>query len=265
MKNYCVYLVKYRGNKLPPFYIGSTTIDKINNGYLGSVSSKKYSTIYYREVAENRHLFSISIISVHATRREAIDKEYKLQKAVNANKSPMYVNMSLAYGMPNEFACMIGENHVHKGKTGEEVPWYGMSRSIEAKENYKKSKLGKNNPMTAMYIITNEMGIEVYRFRDNFYKTLSGFGFSKTEIYVLYCNIKSDEPIQIKPKKKTGPAKIIPPKLIGWKCIACKNDYQSKHANLNKGRRWWIDTRTLKTKYEVSCPGVDYVLGRKLK
>ena len=30
---YCVYLTIYTGNKLPPFYIGSTSLKKINKGY----------------------------------------------------------------------------------------------------------------------------------------------------------------------------------------------------------------------------------------
>ncbi len=29
---YCVYLTTYSGDKLPPYYIGSTSIAKISNG-----------------------------------------------------------------------------------------------------------------------------------------------------------------------------------------------------------------------------------------
>jgi hypothetical protein len=38
---YCVYLTIYKGNNLPPFYIGSTSIDKIDGGYHGSVMSEE--------------------------------------------------------------------------------------------------------------------------------------------------------------------------------------------------------------------------------
>ena len=31
---YCVYLTIYRGNKLPPFYIGYSSINKIKAGYI---------------------------------------------------------------------------------------------------------------------------------------------------------------------------------------------------------------------------------------
>jgi hypothetical protein len=37
MSIYCVYLTCYRGNKLPPFYIGYSTIEKVKDGYKGTV------------------------------------------------------------------------------------------------------------------------------------------------------------------------------------------------------------------------------------
>jgi len=49
-KHFVVYLTMYKGNKLPPWYIGSTNVDIINNGYNGSVKSKKYKLWYMREV-----------------------------------------------------------------------------------------------------------------------------------------------------------------------------------------------------------------------
>jgi len=36
-----VYITNYKGTKLSPWYIGSTSKNKITNGYNGSVSSKK--------------------------------------------------------------------------------------------------------------------------------------------------------------------------------------------------------------------------------
>ena len=59
---YCTYLTVYSGNKLPPFYIGSSSIDIINNGYRGSVSSKEYKQIWKTELKNNSHLFKIMII-----------------------------------------------------------------------------------------------------------------------------------------------------------------------------------------------------------
>lgn len=46
---YCVYVTTYLGKKLPPFYIGSTSVDNLKNGYKGSVMSKKYKNIWKGE------------------------------------------------------------------------------------------------------------------------------------------------------------------------------------------------------------------------
>ena len=62
---YCVYLTKYTGNKLPSYYIGSTSLKRIENGYRGSVSSKEYKNIWKSELIDNPHLFEIEIISKH--------------------------------------------------------------------------------------------------------------------------------------------------------------------------------------------------------
>jgi hypothetical protein len=34
---FAVYLTSYKGNKLPPFYIGSSSVSALNSGYHGSV------------------------------------------------------------------------------------------------------------------------------------------------------------------------------------------------------------------------------------
>lgn len=44
---YCTYLTVYKGNKLPPFYIGYTSVDNIlNKSYRGSPESKKYKSVW---------------------------------------------------------------------------------------------------------------------------------------------------------------------------------------------------------------------------
>jgi hypothetical protein len=43
---FCTYLTIYSGNKLPMFYIGSSTVKKVVSGYHGSVSSKIYKGWY---------------------------------------------------------------------------------------------------------------------------------------------------------------------------------------------------------------------------
>jgi|688.fasta_scaffold246087_4 hypothetical protein len=104
-RKYCVYITHYSGNALstktestipPSNYIGSTSVDKIHNGYKGSVSSKKYKIIWETELKNNPHLFSVEIISYHDTRPEATYKELQLQRIFNVVTNPLFVNMSYA-------------------------------------------------------------------------------------------------------------------------------------------------------------------------
>ena len=61
---YCTYLTVYTGNKLPLFYIGSSTVDKVNKGYHGSVKSKKYKQTWEEELTNNPSRFKTIILSV---------------------------------------------------------------------------------------------------------------------------------------------------------------------------------------------------------
>jgi hypothetical protein len=94
--DYCVYLTTYRGNKLPMFYIGSASIDKINCGYNGSVASAEYRELWQQERKDRPHLFKTVVISTHRTRDEAYQKEGKLHTALNVAASPMYINRTIA-------------------------------------------------------------------------------------------------------------------------------------------------------------------------
>jgi hypothetical protein len=93
---YCVYLTVYKGNKLPPFYIGSTSIKRIQSGYKGSVKSKMYSEIFTKEIQLHPHLFKTMIIASYFSRKKAQYKEKKLHEKLNVVKSDMYINMSIA-------------------------------------------------------------------------------------------------------------------------------------------------------------------------
>ena len=105
MHNYVTYIVKYSGNLLPMYYIGSTSIDKALSGeYFGSVKSKKYKNIFKEEIKNNKNLFSIEILSFHIDRKSAIVEELRLQKERNSVKSNIYMNES--YATPNGFFGM---------------------------------------------------------------------------------------------------------------------------------------------------------------
>jgi len=113
---FCVYLTMYKGNKLPPFYVGSSSIKKINAGYRGSVASVKYSKMWRKELKDNPHLFTTKIISKCATRQIAFDRENLIQHKFNTVKSSMYINEAYAKDMsymtgPGSLNGMYGKRH----------------------------------------------------------------------------------------------------------------------------------------------------------
>jgi len=116
MDIYVTYLTIYSGNKLPPFYIGSTSLDKVNNGYRGTVVSKRYKSIWKQELKENPQLFKTKTISYHNTRKEALTKEDSLQRKLNVIQSPMYINLSFAAPDGAFGLKQSGENHPCYGK-----------------------------------------------------------------------------------------------------------------------------------------------------
>lgn len=120
---FCVYLISYKGNKLPPFYIGSTSVKKIQDGYKGSVKSKAYAKMWKAEVAANPHLFKAMVVSLHKTRKEATVKEHTLQTKMGVVKSPLYVNMAVA-SKDGFFGMDV---------SGELNPNFGKKASVETK------------------------------------------------------------------------------------------------------------------------------------
>ena len=93
---FCTYLTMYTGNKLPKWYIGSTSVEKIINGYLGSVVSRKYKDIWNFEIKNNLELFKVRILSVHSNRIKALEEELRLHNKHTVHTNPKYINMSLA-------------------------------------------------------------------------------------------------------------------------------------------------------------------------
>lgn len=138
--NYCAYIIFYRGNKLPPFYIGSGTVSKIQNKkkpYFGSVKSKKYCDIWKSELKINKHLFRLEIIKTFNTRSEAIDYEEYLHNHLKVVKNVLYTNQASAKG---KFFCIgkqsketcIKKSISLKGNTNAK----GNKRSKEHKEQF---------------------------------------------------------------------------------------------------------------------------------
>ncbi len=125
---YCTYLTIYSGNKLPPFYIGSSTVQRVESGYRGSVVSKKYKSIWKNELKENPDLFKTKIISLHETVEESRAKELKFQRELNVVESTLYINQAYA-SVNGYFGVVSGKDHPCYGKTGENNP---MSKTFWA-------------------------------------------------------------------------------------------------------------------------------------
>jgi hypothetical protein len=137
MSRYCVYLTIYTGNKLPIFYIGSTSVKKFMNGYRGSVSSKEYGKIWKEEIKLNPHLFSSRLLSVHSSREEAFNSEEKLQRSLNVINNSLYVNKSFA----NAKFSLKQHSSWNRAKFKNRIPWNKGKRGVYSEEA--KSKMGR--------------------------------------------------------------------------------------------------------------------------
>ena len=157
---YCVYLTIYSGNKIPKYYIGSSSLSKIKSGYKGSVSSKEWKLLWDYELKFYPELFDVIIISEHSTRLESLQSELQYQLKYSVVESKDYINKSLA--KPNGFFGMdvLGKNNPMYGKsrTGEKhnggqnisqslKNFYTTQKGLELKQKQSEIMLGENNPM----------------------------------------------------------------------------------------------------------------------
>jgi hypothetical protein len=173
---YCTYLTVYYGNKLPQFYIGSSLVKYVENGYCGSVKSKKYKEIYKNELIQNRNLFRTFIIKKYYSRKYAMYRERKLQEKLNVVKSDMYMNMSIAKDFGWFGMKVKGKDNPVFGKTWKKTPEQieNSRKSITKAFNqpaYKEkiSKIRKNKIPRSPEQIQNK--INLYNKILNFYKS----------------------------------------------------------------------------------------------
>jgi hypothetical protein len=176
---YCVYLTIYRGNKLPPFYIGSTLIKYVNNGYHGSIKSKKYKEIYKKELIENKHLFKTIIIKKYYSRKYAMFRERKIQEKLNVVKSEMYMNLSIAKDFGWFGMKVKGVNNPVYGKRWKKTPEQienCRQASLKAFSNLKykekiskirKNKLPKSKEQIQQMIKTYREILDFYNSKPN--------------------------------------------------------------------------------------------------
>lgn len=137
--SFCTYLTIYSGNKLPPFYVGSTSVEQIANGYHGSIRSKKYQSIFKAELKQNPHLFKTKIIKKYYSRKMALYREKQLQIKLNVVRSPMYFNQSIA-----TVNGMFGRD-----TSGELHPLYNVGHTLATRKKLSDNHhdvSGANNP-----------------------------------------------------------------------------------------------------------------------
>lgn len=147
--NFCVYLTTYSGNKLPPFYIGSSSLKKIDKGYKGSVCSEEYKSIWKSEIQQNPHLFKTFVISKHKNRKEAYVKEQTLQKALKVVDSILYINKIYALERNDNTGIILNKewrNNLSKstkGKPKSEATKQKMKnpKSLEHNKKVSEAKL----------------------------------------------------------------------------------------------------------------------------
>ena len=148
--DYCVYLTIYSGNKLPPFYIGSSTIQKVNDGYHGSVKSKKYEKLWRSELKHNPQLFKTRLIRTFATKRDALAHERKIHLLLNVTHNPLYVNLSVAqvdgvFGYPEKCPVVKTVSSIRKLKKSLKDFWESDA-SKETRKLLSKRSSGKTTP-----------------------------------------------------------------------------------------------------------------------
>lgn len=153
---YCTYVTFYSGDKLPPFYIGSTSIKKIASGYHGSVCSKKWKQIYKNEIENNPSLFDTEIINTFTNRQEALADELELQKSNDAVKSSWFFNESFAvvngfFG--RDISGPIHWNYGGKGTfTGKHHTTEHKQRMSDINKKPRPNQRGKKRPDQAAFM-----------------------------------------------------------------------------------------------------------------
>ena len=155
---YCVYVTTYSGKLLPKYYVGSTSLKRLKEGYRGSVSSFEYSRIWNDELISNPELFDVEIISKHKTRKNALKAELNFQIKNDVVDSEEWINKSLAiedgfFGMnvSGKNNPMFGKSRKgEKHKGGHNISkglqkYYSSEKSKKTRELFSR-KMSQNNP-----------------------------------------------------------------------------------------------------------------------
>lgn len=127
---------------MPRYYIGSSSVEKVNNGYRGSVASIAYRSIWE---SEPDSLFETKILKEFDDRKSALEYELELHKQYDVVNNPEYINMSLA--VPNGYfgRDVAGNKNPMSGKSrlGEKHNG-GENISSALKEMYSSTEYGRS-------------------------------------------------------------------------------------------------------------------------
>jgi len=179
---YCVYFTHYNGYKLPPFYIGSSYLERVKDGYHGSVSSDKFESVWKQELKDNPHLFKTDIIEICDTREEAFDKELELQRKLNVVKSEYFTNMCYAKANFGDGNLWVGRKHSEGAKAKMSKTTSEMQLG-KKRGNYKCKGIPHNK-----FIISFDGVFESCNGLEELYQMSIDKGFAKKTLYNIYYN-----------------------------------------------------------------------------
>lgn len=165
---YVVYLTMYSGDKLPRWYIGSSTRYRVLNGYRGSVTSRKWRDVYKEEISNNPNLFKSRILSFHNTRNEAVIEENRIQHLHSVVKNENYFNESYA----TKGGCFT------RDKRGELNPMFGKGYLLRGKKNGRH----KDNYKGDMSEVSKRMSDSLKKLKNN----KKGLNTSAKKYYAYY-------------------------------------------------------------------------------
>lgn len=96
VKEYVVYLIHYKGEDLPPFYVGSSSMSRLEKGYRGSPKSIEWGALWEGARRSRPELFEYSVVSRHFTREGATNAERVYHEIASVVSSPFYANKAVA-------------------------------------------------------------------------------------------------------------------------------------------------------------------------
>jgi hypothetical protein len=145
---------------MPPFYIGKTTYKRIiQRGYNGTVTSKRYASIWRQERGEHPELFKTVVLQCFRTDTEAIYREKAIQRFFDVPNNPMFINMAISggnFGGAAENAPKFGTHlseatrqkirEKSEGRTASESTRFQMSQTRRGKPKSEETRRRMRKP-----------------------------------------------------------------------------------------------------------------------